>query len=93
MADNKENLTQLNELTSKKDFTQDDKQKLQDIFNQLASEFSGENKLATEDLEAIRTFAFAHPEDFKNALGGLEGALRNSFITSLQKAQAAQIKE
>ena len=93
MADKNENITQLDELTSKKDFTQDDTQKLQEIFNQLASEFSGANKLSNEDLNSIRSFAHAHPEDFKNALGGLEGALRNSFIASLQKAQAAQTKQ
>jgi hypothetical protein len=87
MAENKENLAQLAELTSKDTFTQDDTQKVQEIINQLAQEYSGDKKISTEDLKTIMRFAVAHVDDFKNALGGLEGAVRNSFLTSLNQAK------
>ena len=93
MAENKENLAQLAELTSKDTFTQDDTQKVQEIINQLAQEYSGDKKISTEDLKTIMRFAVAHVDDFKNALGGLEGAVRNSFLTSLNQAKEHAQKE
>ena len=93
MADNKEYFAQLDTLTSKKALTQDDSKNVTDTIAKIAQEFADEHKLSTEELNSIMRFAVAHQSDFANALGGLEGALRQSFLSTLSQASEHSKKQ
>lgn len=93
MADNKEYFAQLDTLASKKTLTQDDSKNVTETIEKIAQEFAGEHKLSTEQLNSIRRFAVAHQSDFTSALGGLEGALRQSFLATLSQASEHSKKQ
>ena len=93
MADNKEYFAQLDTLASKKTLTQDDSKNVTETIEKIAQEFAGEHKLSTEQLNSIMRFAVAHRSDFESALGGLEGALRQSFLATLSQASEHSKKQ
>ena len=93
MADKKEKFAELKNLANATSLTAEDTQKLQDIINQIAQDFANEHKLSIEDFNNLRRFATAHADDFKNAVGGLESALRASFLASLQQAHTYAQKQ